>query len=498
MASPQVDDVSSRHSLITVKVDNTHRTAKDDLATSSLGRKDSGIGYGECPSTTSKPNVPGRDEANTSLCSSNSGHIVRGNSNGTPSNDSKVPDIPNALSPASSAGLTRTNSIKKEVVTILFSNPNTQEEDIIQSRLTCLMPRHSLEELTKLGECMTQGDRKIVDMGSNFGHTATRLKQFLERKSYVPFGPRIQLQVVGPKDTPLDWPVRGLESKRSTEETLSLFYSELSMYKHASLIKYDEIRIYSSKNIRTGYPIYKEEVIALLERIYEIASKNKDVEMIDFITDATHKHADELISTPAIRHILQSSINEDSAGHLLLDMVLKTTSQAQANLFLDSALSPAPSKARDLPIPTSPSASTKSLVKPAVVAQQTSDAAYLRKFHEFIVNDRILVAQSDGYGTLINGPPGSYQRRNRDFKFEHAELLLADFEQASTRHNVTVVNGRGQKGDILASFVVKLDAAALGLDGRFIHVGSAESYDREQRMFRPGISRGRSRSPERR
>lgn len=69
---------------------------------------------------------------------------------------------------------------------------------------------------------------------------------------------------------------------------------------------------------------------------------------------------------------------------------------------------------------------------------------------EALQHERLLVAKQDGYGTLVREGTAL---RNRDFTFIENELLLADYSgrPLNGKHNVTVENARGMRGDVLAS-----------------------------------------------
>ncbi|KAK5013614.1 hypothetical protein LTR16_004458 [Cryomyces antarcticus] len=284
----------------------------------------------------------------------------------------------------------------------------------------------------------------IHRLGSTIWHESLlRLKQYLYHNDYYPFNPNAELRVVDSSGNITAWPGPSHTSDKSrhqgglhtTDATHELFRKEVELYGFATLLDYTEFRNFSSNKLCTAYPAFERETLHLLECLYRIALKLDDKPLVDFIETSTKRNRESLVKQPRFLPLLRQSVQQDPLSKVLLESHIAASQAAQADLLLAT-----------IPVKTAPTAPRVRSSLPVHV----SLAAQLLRLLQVLQDGRLVVAKKDGYGTLVKE---GTTLRNRDFTFIENELLLADYSNKPVigRHNITVENARGMRGDVLAS-----------------------------------------------
>lgn len=336
------------------------------------------------------------------------------------------------------------------------------------------------------GQSIGGDDVRVHRLGSTgWYNSLVRLQQYLDHGNYYPFNPSAAMHVMDDADKMIKWPGPTVNATsnmvRNADATHNMFLKEVGLYRFAHLFKYPELREVSAMKLRTSYPIFARETLALLEHVYRIALEIEDQTTADFILECFEKHRDGVVKQPEFLNTLRTSVKRDPLGQVLLEHYITSASLAEA----DQLLAQIPRVVKQEREPT-----------PVVLKVEEKPGEYLAKVVDAVYNGRLVVAVHDGYGTLLG--PGYGYTRNRDFKFVRSELLLVDHSRpASGRHNTIVLNSRGERGDILSTLVkqVPLGLGATAEVNAGI-VNRSATLDREMRTY-PGSARARSRSPTR-
>ncbi|KAF2462229.1 hypothetical protein BDY21DRAFT_330820 [Lineolata rhizophorae] len=366
-------------------------------------------------------------------------------------------------------------------VTIIFGSADCPDEHHLPSKLTDKLPLDTLRKLIASGEEVPLATVRIVSFSKEFNaqwrRALLRLKEYLETKDYRPFKPAEKLQVIDNSGSVVSWPTSSKqEDLRATASTHEHFLNELNLYAFSCTYGYGELRRLSGSRLRSKYPVFVGEALELVEHAYTHASDTKDDELSDFIFTKSKQYQEDIAKTDQFLTLLRRSVEKDRVGSLLLESLLSPRSQ---KTHTDLVLSRSPPAKRKEP-------------KPADADEYIS--GQLSQLCHAVNSERLLVAVTDGYGTLV-GEHNKFER-NRDFKFCKSELLVADYSRAAQngRNNITVQNSRGEKGDILAKLVRPVPPG-LGAADYPVNTGIRFPLDREERTYPALRERSRSRSP---
>ena len=332
------------------------------------------------------------------------------------------------------------NSSIEVPVALLFGTQDSPDEYNIPGRQLEQLPPECLAKILEEGQTLNTGTGlSVCRLGATESvESLLRVKQYLAHGDYLPFKPSMPLQIVDAAGIISEWSSLSTraDNVHTTDATFDLFVKEMRLYAFAADHSYTELREFSSKKLRTGYPVLAMETLALLEHLYILAEILQDQELLTFMKESSESHRDGLIRQPRFLTILRQSVgHHNPLGQVLLEVQIAASQQQQVELFLERQLIKPEPQAQPLSIITQPT------------------DGLLAQIHEVLIKERLVVAKRDGYGTLL-GQPGGYVR-NRDFTFEENELLLADYskEPFNGRKNITVENAKGQRGDILGSLV---------------------------------------------
>ncbi|TKA68663.1 hypothetical protein B0A49_13323 [Cryomyces minteri] len=326
----------------------------------------------------------------------------------------------------------------KVPTTLIFGTVESPDEYSIPHRHLERIPKHVLVKLLT-GQTFSHDGISIHRLGSTIWHESLlRLKQYLYHNDYYPFNPNAELQVVDCSGNITAWPGPSHTSDKSrhqgglqtTDATHELFRKEVELYGFAALVDYTEFRNFSSNKLCTAYPAFARETLHLLECLYRIALKLDDKPLVDFIETSTKRNRESLIKQPQFLPLLRQSVQQDPLSKVLLESHIAASQAAQADLLLAT-----------IPVKTAP---------------------------------------ADGYGTLVKE---GTTLRNRDFTFIEDELLLADYSNKPVigRHNITVENARGMRGDVLASLFMVVPPG-LGTVMGSVNCGIKPKIDRDREM----------------
>lgn len=331
------------------------------------------------------------------------------------------------------------NSAIKVPGVLLFGTQDSPDEYNIPVRQLEKLPPECLAKILEKGQTLsTRTGQSVCWLGATeSADSLLRVKQYLAYGDYLPFKPTKPLQVIDAAGNISDWPSlsTSTDNIHTTDATFELFVKEMKLYAFTADHSYIELREFSSKKLRTGYPVLAMETLALLEHLYILAEILQDQELLTFMKESSERHHDGLTRQPRFLAILRESVgHHNSLGQALLELQIAASQQQQVELFLERQL-----------IRLEPNAQSLSII--------TQPESLLARIYDMLTKERLVVTKRKGYGTLLGQLGGPV--RNRDFTFEENELLLADYskEPFNGRKNITVENAKGQRGDILGSLV---------------------------------------------
>ena len=312
-------------------------------------------------------------------------------------------------------------------VVLLFGTEQVPQGHVIPQAELQKIPRHVIHHILKSGQSVGEGYHKVHMLGAtHLCDSLLRVKDFLNHGDYTPFTPKLDLQVVDKagRVTTVTGPVENAEGLRTTEETYELFRKEVALYIFAGCYRYKELLLFSSHKIRTAYPVLARETFLLLEKGHRIAVQTKDQPLIDFILDATRKNSKGLTEEQGFVPLLRRSVKDDPISQILLEAHIQQAQSAKAAMDADSLLANIPVNS----IPT-PSVCGRLTVipafdipvnlleqSPAVKSEQSLESRITRplvptpsqqlfQLKEALIQERLVIAKDDGYGTLISMLP---------------------------------------------------------------------------------------------
>jgi hypothetical protein len=343
-----------------------------------------------------------------------------------------------------------------------------------------LIPGRSLQKLPKdvLANLLKEGDRMgaLHRLGSTPNwESLIRLGQYLEFEEYKPFKPHTPLEYLDAAGTAIQWASR--DSPNAVEipnATYELFLREIDFYLYMAKIGYAELRRTSAERLCTRYPKSVKSIWALIDKVPQVAVQNGDTGMMQRLVSYINTNIKELSVLPEFLPLLRKlTRGRPPLGPVLLEAFISSSLAARRELNAlpesASARSEAPNQPSGLmaritgpsPTPTSSVTMQSPALPPPPRNPNFSSpfSAYeIPALVEALRHQNMVVANDNGYGTLVRD--GQRTARNREFEFVKGELLVADRDASTVngRHNIKVMNSRGEVGDILRTLVKKVPA----------------------------------------
>jgi len=393
---------------------------------------------------------------------------------------------------------------------LIFGGETGEDEFLIPGRCLQKLPQEVLINLLKDGERMGSFHR----LGSiPHWESMVRLNQYLDHGDYKPFKPAVPVEYLDASGTAHVWNNR--DSPNAVEiprATFVLFNQEIDFYLFATSLGYTELRRTSAERLCTRYPKSTDSIMAMVERVADVAKQNDDRGLIAKIITYINTNCRELTAKPEFLTLLRKlTRGKPPLGPALLEAYFSASEALRREVAVKG---PRGSIGGDTSGPMTPASGVNTTTPrdtPSVAAPRPAPAipfnSPLSGFDipnlvEALNKQCLVIANDNGYGTLVRDGPR--KQRNTDFKFQKGELLVADREAhtANGRHNMLVMNSKGEMGDILRTLVKKVPPG-LGVlaEGNAVNDGTiapTRSADREERTynpFPPPPNRGRSRSP---
>lgn len=327
-----------------------------------------------------------------------------------------------------------------------------------------------------------------------------RLNQYLDGGDYQPFKPFTPLEYLDAAGTTHEWAAR--DSPNAVEvskTTYELFLREIDLYLYAARIGFTELRRTSAERLCTRYPKSIYSIWALIDKVATVAHQNKDQGLFQRIVSYVNSNCKELTGLPEfLPHLRKLTRGRPPMGQTLLEAYISSSDAARRELKLGFKVAGAGDATPKTPVapsqiiaPTGPAARMEASPLspfpssfPPPRRQAHNHPTFNTPFtaHEIpnlveaLQRQCLVVANDNGYGTLVRD--GRRNVRNTEFKFLKGELLTADryADTVNGRHNVLVMNSRGEIGDILRTLVKKVPAGLGVLSGGKTYT-TCSSYD---------------------
>ncbi|KAF2418514.1 hypothetical protein EJ08DRAFT_54366 [Tothia fuscella] len=405
------------------------------------------------------------------------------------------------------------SEVEIDVPRVLLYGEQGGEEDkhVISRSSLAKLPKNVLANLVKDGE----REGTILRLGSiPHWESVLRLADYLDHGDYRPFAPQTPLEYLDATGTALPWTHR--ESPKAVEvprATYDLFCREIDFYLFLSKIGFAALRKISAERLCTRYPKSAQSIWTLVDRVHQVASKEEDTGLLQRLVEYININNKEVINLPEFVPLLRKlTRGRPPLGPVLFEAFITVSQAARRDLLKLQASLAGPD------VPAEPLSIMQRITAPSTVKPSQEQLPPRRQEHperpdfsspfsaynispliEILRHQNLVIANDNGYGTLVR--EGSRSGRNREFEFVRGELLVADREGSTVngRHNIKVMNSRGEVGDILRTLVKKVPASlgVLNPDSA-VNDGNRSPPDREQRNFNPNPFpgyRGRSRSP---
>jgi hypothetical protein len=357
---------------------------------------------------------------------------------------------------------------------LIFGGETGEDEFLIPGRCLSKLPQEVLVNLLKDGERMGSFHR----LGSiSHWESMVRLNHYLDHGDYKPFKPAVPIEYLDSNGTAHVWNNRDnpntVEVPRSTFE---LFTREIDLYLFAAKLGYTELRRTSAERLCTRYPKSADSIMTLVEKAGPTAVQNEDRGLITKIITYINTNCRELTAMPGFLTLLRKvTRGKPPLGSALLEAYFSASEalrrEAGSKPAVRASISSAPG---DASAPLTPASgvnavapATAGAARPAPLAtpdrpappaffNSPFSALEIPNLVEALNKSCIVIANDNGYGTLVRD--GARKQRNTEFKFLKGELLVADREAhtANGRHNMLVMNSRGETGDILRTLVKKV------------------------------------------
>jgi hypothetical protein len=363
--------------------------------------------------------------------------------------------------PNTAGGAQESAEVEIEVPSVfIYGGENGEDEFLIPGPRLKQLPKDVLMNLLNEGERMGPYHR----LGSTpYWESLNRLKEYLEGGDYRPFKPYTPLEYLNEAGTALQWTKDSPKAVEIPRATYELFLREIEFYLFLAKIGYADLRRISADRMCLRYPKSVHSIWAMVEKLPQVAMQNSDQALMQRLVSYINANIKELVNLPAFMPslrkltrgrpplgpvLLEAYISFSQAEHRELDKIQKEPPHEVSTLIRRaSAPVPAPAAMPASAIPTAPRRPDFS---------SPFDARELPHLIEAILSQNLVVANDNGYGTLVK--EGQKTTRNREFEFQKGELLVADREATTVngRHNIKVMNAQGQVGDILRTLVKKV------------------------------------------
>lgn len=357
---------------------------------------------------------------------------------------------------------------------LIFGGETGEDEFLIPGRCLQKLPQEVLANLLQDGERMGSFHR----LGSiPHWESMTRLNHYLDHGDYKPFKPAVPVEYLDANGTAHVWNNR--DSPNTVEiprATFELFTREIDLYIFAAKLGYTELRRTSAERLCTRYPKSTESIMALVEKAGPVAVQNEDRGLIQKIITYINTNCRELTAMSSFLTTLRKlTRGKPPLGSALLEAYFSASEALRREVApkgpgARSSIAASTGSAGDISTPMTP-ASGVNAVAPSTASQPPSAPARSTLPHFFnsplsafeisnlveaLNKQCIVIANDNGYGTLVRD--GARKQRNTEFKFLKGELLVADREAhtANGRHNMLVMNSKGEIGDILRTLVKKV------------------------------------------
>jgi hypothetical protein len=353
---------------------------------------------------------------------------------------------------------------------LIFGGETGEDEFLIPGRCLSKLPHDTLVNLLKDGERMGSFHR----LGSiPHWESMVRLNHYLDHGDYKPFKPAIPVEYLDASGTARVWNNRdspnAVEIPRATYE---LFLQEIDLYLFAAKLGYTELRRTSAERLCSRYPKSTDSIMALVEKAGPTAVQNEDRGLISKIISYINTNCRELTSMPQFLTLLRKlTRGKPPLGSAMLEAYFSASEALRRELATKGPSRPS----ADMSVPITPASGVNMIAPPAASPQRSapppapatrpSPPGYfnspfsgyeISNLVEALNKQCIVVANDNGYGTLVR--EGQRKQRNTEFKFQKGELLVADRDAhtANGRHNMLVMNSKGEFGDILRTLVKKI------------------------------------------
>jgi hypothetical protein len=336
---------------------------------------------------------------------------------------------------------------------IVFTNEKDDDLMCISKNLLKKLPMPVLDNIMKLSKQSLGG---TYYLGATLHYESLiRLEQYLQKNDYMPFDPAIPLQYVDISGNARVWTRKQQNHAiKVTEETARLFRSEVHLYLFAAEFGFTSLRQLSAKRLESQYPPSLKGIFRLVSSVYNVAAKNKDLELGRRILELLEANSGDLAQMPDFITLIKDLFIQKDPFSMVLVETLSRAYQAaktQLNQYVPKPVTKPPQLPANTPI------------GPAKFQLEVEASHSLEIFANLAKKGSLAVALGSGYGTLLRG--GMFEGRNRNFVFKAGEFLLIDCEESQTsKNNIFVINSRGEKGDILRKMVQKV-SPSLGVNG---------------------------------
>lgn len=363
---------------------------------------------------------------------------------------------------------------------LLYGGEGGEDDHVIPKQRLSQLPQAVLINMLKEGESMGSIHR--------FGATPNwqslqRLKQYLDHGDYQPFKPFTPLEYLDAAGTAHEWAARLADSPNAVEvpkATYELFLREIDLYLYAAKIGFTELRRTSAERLIARYPKSVHSIWQLIDKVATVAAQNQDQGLMQRIVSYINANCKELTGLPEYLPLLRKlTRGRPPLGPVLLEAYISSSDAARRELKLGFKVAGAGDATPKTPVappqimaPTGPAANSGPPPSPFPTSfppprrhahnHPTFNAPFpaheIPNLVEALQRQCLVVANDNGYGTLVKD--GRRNVRNTEFKFLKGELLTADryADTVNGRHNVLVMNARGEIGDILRTLVKKVPA----------------------------------------
>jgi hypothetical protein len=346
---------------------------------------------------------------------------------------------------------------------LLYGEPGGEED-------RNFIPRSSLAKLPKnvLANLLNEGEfvGTVHRLGSvPYAESIHRLADYLDHGDYRPFKPHTPLEYLDAAGTAIQWTHR--ESPKAVEiprATYELFCREIDFYLFLAKVGFTALRRTSAERLCSRYPKSAQSIWTMVDRVHQVAHKEEDTGLLQRLVEYINSNNKELTNLPEFVPLLRKlTRGRPPLGPILFEAFITVSQAARRDLSklqTSKASNDGPEPLSIMQRITAPSP-VAPLQRPVAVPRRPDfsspfSAHEIPALIEALRHQALVIANDNGYGTLVR--EGVKSARNREFEFVRGELLVADREGSTVngRHNIKVMNSRGEVGDILRTLVKKV------------------------------------------